>query len=224
MRGNDQHAWQRSVLMAETLEIFHFDHAEPFRHDRAGRDLAQCKRDWWVKSLVGCLKEIMFAAKIGWQAGIELQAPENIPLARIVVDGVFVDDEIVIVLGMQGRVVLPARNHDVKVQAFIARRFLVRAQTLAQIPRPKARRTMRACDLWRKQQIDAIVVDQEGFGRIARRSRQARSCQHKGYPGGPQLRPGANVAYQHGPRLWQFAGAGGKKTIFRKNAKVNTHA
>src|SRR5215472_7425752 len=210
--------------MTETLEIFHLDHAEPFRHDRAGRDLAQSKRPRWVKSLAGCLKEIMFAAKVSWQAGIELQAPENIPLAGVVVDGVFVDDEVVIVLGMRGRMVLPAGDHDVKVQPFIARGFLVRAQSLAQIPRSKARRTMRACDLWRKEQIDAIVIDQEGFGRIAGGSRQARSRQHKAGRGGPQLRPGANVAHQHGPRLWQFAGAGGKKTMFRKNAKVNTHA
>src|SRR5262249_16760230 len=210
MCRHDQHAWQRSVFMTETLQVLHLDYAEPLRHDRAGWDVAQRKRRRWLKSLVGCLKKILFAAQIAWQAGIELQAPENIPLARIVVGGVFVDDEVVIVVGMRGRMVLPAGDHNVKIHAFIAPRFLVLAQTLAQLPWSKPRRPMRACDLWRKQQIDAIVIDQEGFRGIARGSRQTCSCQHKDYRGGPRLRPGANVAHQHGLALWQLPGGRGK--------------
>ena len=107
-------------------------------------------------------QQIMLAAKVVAQRGIEDDAPEDVPLTRFIV-GEGVDHQVVIVFRIAGRMVLLARHHDIEIEALIQR--LTLEQTFAKCPR-----TQRGClmdapwYLWYKLGACTFVIGRERFG------------------------------------------------------------
>jgi len=110
----------------------------------------------WAESLLRRFQQLAFAAQICAQAGIEHQAPEDIPVAWLPVHCVLVDDQAMVVAWMRARPILFSGQHHVQIEPSFPELFIAKA--LAQIPTTQLGHAQSAGRLRRKQHPGAIVV------------------------------------------------------------------
>ena len=88
----------------------------------------------WLKRLLRGRQQIFFVAQIVTQSRIQDEAPEDVPLARLLMSE-RVDHKVMVVFRTRHGMILPAGNNNIEVQPFIQR--LGFAQAFAKIPRPQ---------------------------------------------------------------------------------------
>jgi len=171
--GQDEQTGKRAVGTAKAAEIGHGFEAEPLRHQRMRRNIFELKQRWRTKPLVFAQQEFAFTAQIRLESGIKNEAPENVPVARLAVYRVLIDDQIVVVFGFARSAILRAGDDNVKVEAFVGR--LIVTQTLAKVPRADAGHAARADRFRREDQIVTIVIDRERLHRFAHGSGSSKT-------------------------------------------------
>src|SRR4029077_6592261 len=120
-RRQNQQAGQSAVFAAEALEVGHGFQIEPLSHQRMRRNVFELKQVGGTEGLMFGDEQLALTAQVGTQSGIKDKAPENVPVTRLAVHGVLVDDQIVVILGLGGSAILCAGHNHVKVQALVSR-------------------------------------------------------------------------------------------------------